>query len=667
MSEKITKKEFILSPEHLSLYRENIAKGSNFTFSDKGFVQRKALTTQEDKIMFDYSNGHSYYATVIPTETYVYVEGERAKVVILKEWDDIEDKIKILWFKLVFNDGRFKDIGSINLSGSSPKTSGKIDAFTIYSGASVKGCGIFFIIKKSYITGDVEGSVYELSKDQSQWIRLESDDMYWPTVFFNGRGESYYMALNNDPTYKLDTPQYLESKNLLTGAFKSYFTTDGYSYSFSLPFDDLTNEEVTCVYNYDREVQFIWTVKAGHSVSESVSVEGKNVKLYCDREKGRMVFRTTEGELYSLTRGKDANNIWFKAYKTDNHNILKVASMNISTQFSGKSSDCAMTVFAGSESYPSTVLWIDSNNPLYFPEVCHTEIGDIKEKITGLTAQKGHLLAFKETQVFKGNFISSEGYQIEGVLGGVKGSGSIKESKVAFDLIASLSSMPMPRTVKEIGGTVFFATVDGGVYALKGEGGKISEISPNGTFSEPSFAALDEGNYILFTGEKSYLLWDTKSLKLPIWFEQKYPAKVLDSANLSPNPVFFCTTGYEYSPIIYNLLVKGEKDGYFRFNNDNTVSFKEQRINSNLELGLIKDSFSYNRLCRLTLTGESFFGINLLVKNGETLLFARSFPNMLKKIEALCGGVFSELFLGVNFKGPFTLKGIGCLYRGLKK
>ena len=191
MSEKITKKEFILSPEHLSLYRENIAKGSNFTFSDKGFVQRKAFSTDENKIMFDYSNGHSYYATVIPTETYIYVDGERAKVVILKEWDDIEDKIKILWFKLVFNDGSFKDIGSINLSGSSPKTSVKIDAFTIYSGASVKGCGIFFIIKKSYITGDVEGSVYELSKDRSQWIRLESDDMYWPTVFFNGRGESY--------------------------------------------------------------------------------------------------------------------------------------------------------------------------------------------------------------------------------------------------------------------------------------------------------------------------------------------------------------------------------------------------------------------------------------------------------------------------------------------
>ena len=665
MAEKLIKKEFVLSPQNLSIHRANVAKGSNFIFSDKGFIQRKAFYTDNDKLMFVRSRGQSYYGTVIPTDSYVYVEGQRAKVVIVKELDEAQDIGKILWFKLVFNDGTFKDIGSIDLSGHSPRTSAKIDAFTIYSGAGVKGCGIFFIIKKRYLSEDVEGSVYELSKDYSQWIKLENGDMYSPTVFFNGRGESYYIAFNNDPTYKLDSPQYLESKNLLNGAFKSYFTTDGYSFSFSLPFDNLTNEEVTCVYNYDRETQFTWTIKAGHSFSESVSLEGKKIALHCDRQKGRMVFRTTEGEIYPLTRSNDTNNIWFKAYKTEDADILKVASMNIATQFAGKSNDAAMTVFAGSELYPSTVLWIDSNNPLYFPEVCHTELGDIKEKIIQLTVQGGNLLAFKEREVFKGTFISAEGYQIEGILAGVKGSGDIKESKVAFDLQCSLPDAPTPRTIKESAGTVFFATEGGGVYALK-QGGKIFEISPHGTFERPVFAVEDEGNYLLFTQDKSYLLWDTKSLKAPVWFEQKYPTKVLDGANVSTTPIFICTTGYEYSAIIYNSLLKGEEDCVITFDND-IVSLNEQRVESWLELGLIKDSFSYNRLSKLRLRGESYYGINILVKNGVVPFHRESFSNMLKGADVFCGGIFSELFLDINFRGAFTLKGVGCFYRSLKK
>ncbi len=665
MSESLIKKEIILSPEHLCLYRNNVAKGSNFIYSDKGFVQRKALSTNESRIMFDYSSGYKGYGTIIPTDTYIYINSQRAKVVIVQEWEDLEGKHKILWFKLVFADGTFQDIGSINLSGHSPGTSADIDSFTLYSGKGVRGSGLFFIITKSYFkTGEKEVGIYELSKDLSKWTALSGDDMYAPTVFFNGKGESYYIAYNNDPTYKLEAPRYLESKNLLSGAFKSYFTTDGYSFAFSLPFDNLTNEEVTCTYKYDRETEFTWTIKEGHSFSECVSLEGKEIALHCDREKGRMVFRTKSGELYSLTRSNETNNIWFKAYKTDTDNIMKVASMNIAVGYSGKSNDCAMTVFAGSKLYPSSVLWIDSNNPLYFPESCQTQIGDIKEKITSLTVQGGGLLAFKETQLFKGRFVSAEGYQIDGVLAGVKGSGSIKESEVSFDLVSSLPDIPIARTVKENGGTVFFATKSGGVYALKGERGKVTEISPVGTFEGPAFAVLDEGDYMLFTKDKSFLLWDTRELKSPCWYEQKYPVKVLEGANVSSSAIFFCTTGYEYSPILYNCLLKGEKDSFFTFNN--AIFLKEQSIETKLELELIK-GFNTSRLSRLNLAGESYFETNVLVKNGESPFFAKSLFDMLKGTEFLCGGIFSKLILSISFGGAFRLGGVGCFYRSLKK
>ena len=86
MAEKLIKKEFVLSPQNLSIHRANVAKGSNFIFSDKGFIQRKAFYTDNDKLMFVRSRGQSYYGTVIPTDSYVYVEGQRAKVVIVKSW-----------------------------------------------------------------------------------------------------------------------------------------------------------------------------------------------------------------------------------------------------------------------------------------------------------------------------------------------------------------------------------------------------------------------------------------------------------------------------------------------------------------------------------------------------------------------------------------------------
>ena len=328
MAQNLIRKEMEISPENLKLTRNNIAGGSNFIFDEKGFSQRKGVSTDLDRIMFDYSTRQKGYCSIIPTDTYIYLNSQRAKVVILKEWDDLEDKHKELLFKLVFDDGSFRDIGSISFSGVSPGTSANIDSFTLYSGKSVRGCGLFFIVTKSYYkTGEKEVGIYELSQDLSRWVEVEDDDMYAPTILFNGRGESFYIAVNNDPNYKLDSPRYLESKNLLSGAFKSYFTTDGYSFSFSLPFDNLTNEEVTCVYKVDAETQYKWTVKAGHSFSESVSIDGKDVELYCEREKGRMVFRTKQGDLYSLRRSNDANNIWFKAYKTDEDNIFKVASM----------------------------------------------------------------------------------------------------------------------------------------------------------------------------------------------------------------------------------------------------------------------------------------------------------------------------------------------------
>ncbi len=666
MSKEVIQKQLDASVDLLSLKNLNFARGNNFLFKNGEFTSRKGISTDEKRIMFDYMG--RAYATVIPTDTYIFYDGKRANVAIVREWEDIEDIYKVYRFKLVFADGTVKDIGSIDFSGFSPGTSAEPTSYIIYSGKSIKGGGLFFIVNKYYQKTDTNVvGIYEISRGFDSWIALQNEDMYAPTVFFNGQGESCYIAKFNDPNFQLPTPQFLESKNLLTGAFKSYFTTDGYSFAFTLPYDNLTNEVITCGYSLDEERYYEWTIKEGHSTSQQVSIGEEKIELYCDREKGRMVFTKPSGELFHLEKSNTVNNIWFKAYKSNDNDALKVASMSIAHTFPGKSNYSAMTVVSGSDLYPSEVLWFDSNNPLYFPDSCRTNMGDIKEKIIALSLQNGKLLAFSQTKLFKGRFVSASGYNLKGILAGVKGSGSIKESSIVFDLVGELPDTPVEKTIKQTDSKTFFGGKNGGVYCFNEKGNDFHQISPKGSFADLLFAVLDYENYMLFTNSSGFVLSQTEDFKKSVWYEQKYPVKILGGANVDVGAIYFASVGGEYAPLLYNFSLNGEEDVFFSKQDDEETVLNRKRINSCLELELEKEGFTDNRLVRLKADAKSHYAADIVLKNGGTPFYSRTTSDINSGIDILGGGVFSRLFVFMKFRGIFSLKGVSFFYRKLKK
>ena len=666
MSKEVIQKKIDLSSEMLCHNAAGIARGNNFLFKNGEIFSRKGMITDETRKMFQF-DGRAY-ATVISTDTYIFYEGKRANVVIVREWEDIEDIYKVYRFKLVFADGKSKDIGSIDFSGFSPGTSAEPTSYVIYSGKSVRGGGLFFIVNKHYqkTNTNVVG-IYEISSDFSQWIPLENKDMYAPTIFFNGQGESNYIALFNDPNLKLPTPQFLESKNLLTGAFKSYFTTDGYSFAFSLPYDNLTGEVITCGYNLNEETYLEWSIKEGHSISSEIMlIEGEEVVLRCDRAKGRMVFTKPSGELFHLPKFSMINNLWFKAYKSNENDALKVASMSVIQTFPGKSNYSAMNVVGGSRLSPSEILWFDSNNPLYFPDSCRTNLGDIKEKILALSIIKGNLLAFSETKLYKGKFVSTDGYNLKGILAGVKGSGNIKDSSVTFDLIGELPDTPVVKTIKQINGKIFFGGKNGGVYCFGEGGNSFTQISPKGSFENIKFAVSDTENYMLFTEDSCFVLADTQNLKKSLWYEQKYPVKILGGANVDSSAICFASPSGEYAPFLYNFSLNDEKDAFF-VANENEYKLQQREIESLLELELSEESFSKNRFVRLKTDAKSYKAAHIVLKNGEIPFYCGTVSDLSDGIDLSSGGVFSKLQAFVKFYGAFNLKGLCYFYRKLKK
>ncbi len=666
MSKEAVKKTIDLSSQLFCCNESRIAKGNNFLFKNGEIISRKGINTNESRKLFQFSG--KAYATVIPTDTYIFYKGKRANILIVREWEDIEDIYKVYKFKLLFADGTVKDIGSIDFSGHSPGTSAEPTSYIIYQGKNVRGGGLFFIVNKYYekTHTNVVG-IYEISEDFSYWIPLENEDMYAPIVFFNGQGESNYIAKFNDPNINLPTPEFLESKNLLTGAFKSYFTTDGYSFAFSLPYDNLTGEAITCGYNLNAETYLEWTVNEGHPVSANeVEIEGTKVVLRCDREKGRMVFTTPSGELFHLPKTNSVNNLWFKAYKSNQNDALKVASMSIAKAFAGKSNYSAMTVAGGSAISPCEILWIDGNNPLYFPDSCKTNLGENKEEIQAFCMMDGNLFVFSKTKLFKGKFIAEKGYNLKGILAGVKGSGSIKESSVSFDLVGLLPDEAVPETIKEIKGKIFFCGKNGGVYCFGEKANNFTQISPVASFENCKFALLDSDDYLVFTEDSAFVLTETQDLKNSLFYKQKYPVKILGGANVDSSAICFGSTLSEYAPFLYTFSLDGEKDLFFTEKEGDFV-FAEDEIQSVLELKLQKQSFSENRLIRFKADAKSRNTAHVVFKNREIPFYANTLPGTSCGIDVCGGGVFEELKVVIKFLGAFSLKGLCYYYRKLRK
>lgn len=468
----------------------------NIMFENGVLKTRKGLNSKLD-CLFDTSFADVAESRKIQvTDTYVNLNEERLRLVRADVKYDIS-----LFFVFVFGvnkNGNIKSLGKILFRRRDDDTFFIPFNITFYSGKPQSGGGIFALVSLENMENTSQKSycVYEIDSDFNEWNL--SSGFYIPTVYINGRGNAY-----DTVDWKFDSkPLNLEKQNLLNDSFYAYYSSDGASSSFRLPFNDIDNKTVICRIFHKPDDYCEWTIEAGQ-VNDTKSFAGHDVKLQLDRAKGIINFIVGDSDFaIPVMNTYRENNIRILAHKTIDNGFQSVAS-----------AECVAT--NGSVNYfsggidKSKLYYCDYENPLYFPFINENNIGGFEEKINLLKQYDNKLIAFKQNGVFA---IEVKKGQVLNDVSILPDNGNIFKKPESFT-VSVLSSIGINgKTAVECSDKILWFTSNDDICSLSSSGkieilsdkikGVLKDIVSNG---EALCGCMDK-YYVLSFGSKAIII-----------------------------------------------------------------------------------------------------------------------------------------------------------------
>ncbi len=259
-----------------------------------------------------------------------------------------------------------------------------------FKGKPQSGAGIFAFVGlvncENYTQKD--SRIYELNADCTSWEYALST--YIPTVLINGRGNRYAFALGADQAFT-GTPTKAEGLNLLSSHFYAYFSTDGYSSTFRLPYSNLSSGTVLGRLYYNVNSYTEWIIGENKTSAEA-TLYGATVTMNVNREKGIIYFTVPAGAFeVPLISYRNENNLRITAPKDCGYGLedLTFSDAVLTT-------DKTILVASG-----NTVFEANSNNPLYFPVDSITKVGQNDASVTALASLEKKVFAFKENEIYR--------------------------------------------------------------------------------------------------------------------------------------------------------------------------------------------------------------------------------------------------------------------------
>ena len=213
----------------------------NVWFKDGNLQTRKGLTCETDKAILTSIGGYYGENQYKIHKTSICIEGETVRIATAEACSD--DYLYLCNVFLISERGDYKSIGKLSFFRTTSDIFYTPVNIIFYGGKPQSGGGIFAMVtlQNGYDEEDRYYNLYEINEDFTEWNKIY--DFYIPTLYINGRGNKYSLAKANN-TACLLSPKILESPNMLNGRFHSYFTSDGYSNSFRLPFSNLSSENI---------------------------------------------------------------------------------------------------------------------------------------------------------------------------------------------------------------------------------------------------------------------------------------------------------------------------------------------------------------------------------------------------------------------------------------
>ena len=634
----------VLSPEGLPVNCE--IKGDKI-------VNRPAFVSKTESPVYRDIGAEGDESYPVVTECEVYLEGRLGRIVV-----NVRDNLLgnlIFEMKLVYPEGDSTPLGSIEFARSPNGDTGYPTSFTVFSGRSKTGAGIYFLCRQEY-SGESEDfyRIMELSEDRSYWRMLTESDMFVPVLLANGRGDGWYRAAPYGEPLELPDPISPQSRNMLSSAFYSYFTTDSTSAWFTLPEENLDDAAVTAEFLYVGDI-YRFAVKAGEEISNELDVDGTNVVMKVSRERGDLCFIAQSGAEFPLPYGRRLNNLKITAYKTRKEDLLAVCSarncLGITSSVSNGESD--MTVFYGGRLNPSVMFWNSPVNPLYFPAESRLSLGENGVMLDRILSRGKTLFAFKEDKVFISETAQYKGE--ERVFDDEGFARKVGSYEILFKKALSLPSTPIPKSICSYGERVVFADLYGDIYGLEGSEFKRLYSLPTG-IDGSAFALTDKRRYLLFYGKTAFVLTnDGGKSRLYKW---SFDENILG--------------GFSYMGrlLLLGLMRKGAEVTLFPVllteDGEDRVSSEEGERRAQISAELSVTPFKppeQKRLLSLYAEGEGETVITVF-ENGKTVKSERTVLKRGGK-KIFCGFKGKRPEIKLSFSGAFSLVSLTAEYATL--
>ena len=420
------------------------------------------------------------------------------------------------------------------------------------------------------------GDIYSMNKN-FELQKIDKSEIYAPLVVVNAVG------FDDTGSPPVVSGTQFEGYNLLSGAFRTAFTTDGKAHEFKLPLDNLTlnnGESPAVEYTGTDGTVTRWESFSNTMLYAQASAEigGETVTVKLYRQSGIIEFSTGADTPYPLP-GSISNNLIVTAWKTDPEATKKIANMQFATWFGGDRSGIngGTRLFAsGNPDHPNLVHWSDINNPLYFPENNYAYIGESSQKVTGFGKQTDILVIFKEHEIYSAEYVSGNTYTAQDVIDGKVVDVTVNAAVFPITPINSGIGCDCPNTIQLCNNRLIWATSDGAVYGLMAANQasernvrKLSAMIESRLKAEDRYllkSALScdvDGHYMLFVRNRVYLLDymdgvfqyyatysdERKAQRNMSWYCWEFPEECMPAAVMPKGDRLsaFCIRNYPYT------------------------------------------------------------------------------------------------------------------------
>lgn len=537
---------------------------------------------------------------------------------------------------------------------------------TFYQGKPTKGNGIYALV---YIANaenykDQKQEIYELSTTLSEWKRVIS--FYIPTVYINGRGDSYEKASQSGQAYS-GNPTVLEAPNLLSGKFISYFSSDGFSSSFRLPFSSLDEDTVTCRIYSSPKSYVEWSVTAGYDSTVKTFL-GIEVTMTADRSKGIIYFTVPAGDFaVPLMSQYKANNIKVTASKTITDGLKDIVSCKKAINFNSR-------IILTSGAKKNRIYSARYDNPLYFPYGEIAEIGNSSQEITALMLLKNKLFAFNQSESYIINIKNGKAFNTIAL---VADNSAIFFDYDKFDVSPLNLSIGCYNYnhISVLGNNGFIYANDGNIYSISpsGELKNISfSISPFlkeiADYSKDEFYLIQSDNLLLCCIENyaltAYFDNSQKDEKTS-WYVWEFPLDIRIAGGFSQNgsPIILCKKD---TLLGYCSILRGNKDivlanatqtqSHFIRSSFTTKHFSNNSLNGKIRLNKVIMRLKTDNNGKIKINGKNENLSNNSFKTSDTIKNFIFFPSVT---------CTDSVNISFESKNQFEMGGLKFFYKSL--